>query len=68
MNVDKLMKRIDLLKSGKTLIMNHAAYGTYEFKMNPQQNNIFAKAIDSLGGNFRKTLLRIMESHLRSRI
>ena len=47
MNVDKLMKRIDLLKAGKILIMNHASYGRYEFTMNPQQNNLFAKAIDA---------------------
>lgn len=46
--MNNLNKRIDLLKSGKTLVMTHHGYGKFSFCMNPQQNVIFAHAIDDI--------------------
>jgi hypothetical protein len=49
--MNNIQTRIELLKSGKTLMMIHHGYGKYSFKMNPQQNVIFAEALDDIAKN-----------------
>lgn len=40
-DINKISKRIEVLKSGKSLLLVHSCYGIFKIKMNPQQNRIF---------------------------
>lgn len=44
-NIDKLNKRIEILKSDKPLLLKHGSYGVFRIKMNPQRNRIFIDKI-----------------------
>lgn len=44
-DIGKFEKRINLLKSGKTLMLKHLAFGDYLLQMNPQRNRIFCKRV-----------------------
>ena len=44
-NTEKLTTRLNLLKQGETLYLQHLAYGTYKVYMNPQRNRILREGI-----------------------
>lgn len=44
-DLNKLNKRVDLLKQGKVLYLQHMYYGTYKVYMNPQRNRILREGI-----------------------
>lgn len=44
-DINKINKRIEALKVGKSLLLKHDYYGIFKIKMNPQQNRIFIDEI-----------------------
>lgn len=46
-DIKKIVQKIELLQSGKTLFMDHNILGKYKVNMNPQRNRIITEAIDA---------------------
>lgn len=54
-DIEKVKQKIDYLKEGKTLFIEHMCYGKFKVSMNPQHNGIFAEPIDSVAKEHEKS-------------
>lgn len=64
-DIEKVKQKIDFLKEGKTLFINHMCYGKFKVYMNPQHNGIFAEPIDSVAKEHeRKCVVKTHEGIL----
>lgn len=56
-DIEKVKQKIDFLKEGKTLLLDHRYYGKYEVRMNPQHNRIFVTQLIRLQKNTKNHVI-----------
>lgn len=54
-DIKKVEEKINLLKAGKVLILDHSVYGKYRVTMNQQQNRIFAEPEDDSAKEYEES-------------